>query len=110
MTYVLSKFVPPRKTFISDATAEELRVMSAHADYWAPHLGAGIVVAMGPVKDPEGDWGVFIANAPSLAWLERMQAEDPALRGLGFRFENFIMPSLRVAPVEPLAPVSSVTP
>ena len=110
MTYVLSKFVPPRKTFISDASAEELKVMSAHADYWAAHLAAGIVVAMGPVSDPNGDWGVFIANAPSLAWLERMQAGDPALQALGFHYENCIMPSLRVAPVEPLAPVSSVTP
>lgn len=110
MTYVLSKFVPPRATFISDATPEELEVMRAHADYWAPHLGAGIIVAMGPVMDPAGHWGVFIANAPSVTWLERMQADDPARVALGFRFENFIMPSLQVAPVEPLAPVFSVTP
>ena len=85
--------------------------MRAHADYWLPHLGAGIVVAMGPVADPAGGWGVMIANSPSLGWLQRAQADDPVIKaGIGFVYENYPMPSLRVAPVEPLAPVSSVSP
>ncbi len=85
--------------------------MRAHTDYWLPHLGAGVVIVMGSVTDPAGTWGVAIVNAPSLGWLESEQARDPAiLAGRGFAYENFTMPSIRVAPIEPLAPVSSVTP
>ena len=52
-----------------------------------------------------------IVNAPSLGWLEALQADDPAiLVGRGFAYENFPMPAIRVAPIEPLAPVSSVSP
>jgi len=111
MPYFLAKLIPPRPTFMRDMSAEEASVMRAHADHWLPALSAGLVIAMGPVADPGGGYGVMIANAPSLSWLERTQADDPAIRsGAGFRFENFVMPSLRVAPVEPLAPVNSVSP
>ncbi len=41
--------------------------MHAHVDYWLPHVNAGLVIAMGPVADPSGDWGVAIVNAPSRA-------------------------------------------
>ena len=111
MAYFLTKLVPPRPSFVAEMTDEEARLMRAHADYWLPHLGAGIVLAMGPVADPAGGWGVMIANAPSLSWLEKEEANDPAiLAGIGFRYENFSMPAIRVAPVEPLAPVSSISP
>jgi hypothetical protein len=111
MPYFLAKLIPPRSSFVQDATAEEASLMRSHADYWLPHVDAGLVLAMGPVADPRGGYGVMIANAPSLSWLERAEADDPAIRaGVGFRFENFAMPSIRVAPVEPLAPVSSVSP
>ena len=65
----------------------------------------------GPVADPAGAYGVMIVNAPSRAMLEDWQAKDPVmLAGRGFAFETYPMPSIRVAPVEPLAPVSSVSP
>ncbi len=52
---------------------------------------------------------MMVANAPSLAWLEKAQADDPVLRRVqAFDYENYPMPSIRVAPLEPLAPVSSV--
>ncbi len=72
---------------------------------------AGLVIVMGPVVDPAGGYGLMIANAPSLGWLQRAQADDPVIKaGAGFAYENYPMPSIRVAPVEPLAPVSSVSP
>ena len=74
MAYFLVKLIPPRKTFNDDMTEDERRVMRAHVDYWLPHLNAGLVIAMGPVADPEGVWGVMIANAPSRGWLEGVQA------------------------------------
>ena len=111
MPYFLSRLTPPRPQFGQDMTVEEAEVMRAHADYWLPHVGAGLVIAMGPVADPAGTWGVAIVNAPSLAWLEREQAGDPAIQsGRGFRYDNFPMPALKVAPIEPLAPFSSVSP
>ena len=111
MPHFLAKLTPPRPTFGSDMTDDEQEVMRAHVDYWLPHIGAGIVIAMGPVADPAGAWGVAIVNAPSLSWLRGEQAKDPAiLSGRGFAYDNFPMPALKVAPVEPLAPVSSISP
>ena len=53
--------------------------MLAHQDYWLPQLNAGLVLAMGPVADPNGDYGVMLANVPSLKMLEDWQAKDPAI-------------------------------
>ena len=53
--------------------------MLAHQDYWLPHVNAGLVVAMGPVADPKGAYGVMIVNAPSLKMLEDWQAQDPVI-------------------------------
>jgi hypothetical protein len=111
MPHFLCKLWPPRKTFAVDMTAEERQVMLAHRDYWLPYVGAGTVIAMGPVADPEGLWGVSIVNAPSREMLETWQSRDPAvLAGRGFTYETFSMPAIQVAPIEPLAPVYSVTP
>lgn len=111
MAYFFAKLVPPRASFTNDMTAQEASLMRAHADYWLPHVNAGLVIVMGPVADPQGGYGVMVANAPSLSWLEKAQGDDPVLKaGAGFRFENYPMPSIRVAPLEPLAPVSSVSP
>ena len=111
MPHYLVKLLPPRASFLEDMSAEEVNIMRAHSDYWLPHVSAGLVIAMGPVADPQGGWGVMIANSPSLSWLEKAEADDPAIRsGLGFRFENYLMPAIRVAPLEPLAPVSSISP
>jgi len=84
--------------------------MRAHQDYWRAHVDAGMVIVLGSVDDPEGAWGVAITEAPRER-LEALQARDPAiLAGRGFRYENFPMPTVRVRPIEALAPVSSVTP
>ncbi len=109
MAYFLSKLIPPRPTFLADMSEEERAAMLAHQDYWLPQINAGLVLVMGPVADPAGAYGVMIANVPSLEMLEAWQAEDP-VSGLRFAYENYPMPSIRVAPVEPLAPVSSISP
>jgi hypothetical protein len=90
---------------------EERALMLAHRDYWLPQLNAGLVLLMGPVLDPKGAYGVMVANVPSLKMLEDWQAGDPTIvAARGFKFENFPMPALSVAPIEPLAPVSSISP
>ncbi len=111
MAYFLTKLIPPRPSFVADMSAEEREVMLAHQDYWLPHVNAGLVLVMGPVLDPKGAYGVMIANVPSLKMLEDWEAQDPViLSGRGFAFENYPMPQVKVAPIEPLAPVSSISP
>ena len=111
MAYFLCKLVPPRKTFIDDMTAEERALMGEHAAYWAPYVEGGLVIAMGPVADPAGGYGVMIADVASQASLGALQAGDPVIRAnCGFSFETFAMPALATTRLEPLAAVHSVTP
>ena len=63
--------------------------MRGHREYWMPRVEIGVVIAMGPVADPSGAYGVAIIEAPSLAALEAMQASDPAILSTrGFAYEN----------------------
>ena len=111
MPHFLCKLIPPRPTFISDMTLDELLIMRSHREYWTPHVEKGVVIAMGPVDDPSGGYGVAIIEAPSLAALEAMQAADPAIASeRGFAYENFPMRGIAVRPSMPLSPITSVTP
>ena len=108
MPYFLCKLIPSPSLDTNEAARG---VALAHQDYWLPFLNSGLVIVMGPVNDPAGDYGVMIAHAPSLKMLEEWQSRDPAiLSGIAFHFENYPMPTARVAPTEPLAPVSSISP
>ena len=111
MPHYLCKLKPPRPTFLTDMTSDEALVIRGHREYWMPRIEVGVVIAMGPVADPSGAYGVAIVEAPSLMALEAMQASDPAIMsGRGFAYENFFMPTIAVRPSMPLAPIDSVTP
>jgi len=111
MPHYLCKLKPPRPTFLTDMTPEEALVMRGHREYWMPRVEIGAVIAMGPVADPAGAYGVAIIEAPSLTALEAMQASDPAiLAERGFAYENLLMPTIAVRPSMPLAPITSVSP
>ncbi len=111
MPHFLCKLKPPRPTFLTDMTDEETLVMRGHREYWTPRVEIGVVIAMGPVADPSGGYGVAIVEAPSLAALEAMQASDPAIAsGRGFAYENMLMSTIATRPSMPLAPIHSVTP
>ena len=105
MPYFLCKLSPAPSL---DASARGVAL--AHQDYWLPYLNAGLVIVMGPVNDPAGAYGVMIAHAPSLKMLEDWQGKDPAILSGVHNYENHPMPTARVAPTEPLAPVSSISP
>jgi len=111
MPHYLCKLRPPRTTFIADMSSEEALVMRAHREYWTPRVETGIVVAMGPVVDPAGGYGVAIIEAASEGELQAMLASDPAIMSKrGFAYENFLMPRIAVRPSMPLTPITSVTP
>lgn len=111
MPHFLCKLIPPRPTFIAEMTPDEALIMRGHREYWIPYVESGVVIAMGPVADPAGGFGVAIVQAPSLAALQKMQSRDPAIAsGRGFAYENFPMLSIAVRPSLPLSPITSVTP
>ena len=111
MSHFLCRLRPPRSTFLSDMTADEALVMRRHREYWTPRVEIGVVIAMGPVADPAGAYGVAIIEVPSEAALDAMLASDPAiLSKAGFSYEVFRMPAIAVRPSLPLAPIDSVTP
>src|SRR5271157_5395624 len=97
MPHYLCKLRPPRPTFLTDMTPEEALVMRGHREYWTPRVETGVVIAMGPVADPAGGYGVAIIEARSVDALEAMQASDPAIAaGCGFSYENHLMPMIAV--------------
>jgi uncharacterized protein len=111
MPHFLCKLKPPRPTFITDMSADEALLMRAHREYWTPQVETGVVVAMGPVADPAGGYGIAIIEAASEAALDAMQAADPVIAASrGFSYENRRMAGIAVRPSMPLAPITSVTP
>jgi len=111
MPHFLCRLNPPRPTFMADMSGEERAVMAAHVAYWRSYVEVGRVVAMGPVDDPAGAWGVSIVEADSFGEIEALQARDPAiLSGRGFSYQNFHMPAVALRPVEPRAAVSTISP
>jgi uncharacterized protein YciI len=89
------KLHPPRPTFMADMNQEEREVMRRHVEYWRPLTDAGTVIALGPVADPAGGWGLGLMEAESREALEALTAADPAIRsGRGFRYEIHVMPQL----------------
>ncbi len=99
MAFFLMKLIPPRRSFPADASAPELEAMERHSDYIRHLIDTGVVFAAGPVMDPEGTWGVAIAEADDEVDARRLCADDPVIRaGLGFRWDILPMASL-LAPV-----------
>jgi uncharacterized protein YciI len=95
MTYFLYKLLPPRRTFMVDMTPAERALMQEHAAYWRSLMAQDLVIAFGPVADPNGPHGVAIFRADSAAEAERLASDDPVIRAnAGFRFEVHPMPSV----------------
>ena len=111
MPHYFCKLRPPRTTFITDMTSDEAQLMRAHREYWTPRVETGVVIAMGPVADPRGGYGVAIIEADSEAALEAMQKADPVIAaGQGFAYENQRMLGIAARPSQPLSPITSVAP
>ena len=111
MTYFLCKLLPPRKSFIADMSPEEFALMGAHQKYWSEFVANGEVIALGPVADSAGSWGLAIIESDNEQRVTALQAKDPVIISqLGFAYENHLMPMLALRSAQLRQPVSSVTP
>lgn len=111
MPHFFCRLKPPRADFLADMDEDELLVMRRHREYWMPRVEIGVVIAMGPVADPSGGYGIAIVEATSRMALDAMLRSDPALLSQrGFSYDVFPMPALAARPSLPLAPVHSVSP
>ena len=89
MPFFVYRLISPRLTFPADITETERALMQAHGAYWRGVMEKdGSVVALGPVADPRGTYGLGILEVNDLAEAERLIAGDPALKGnAGFSSE-----------------------
>jgi uncharacterized protein YciI len=71
-------------------TDDERAVMHKHIAYWAPYVQDGTVLALGPVADPKGSYGIAIIRVDSDDQLRQLIANDPA-NGLN-SYEFYPMP------------------
>jgi len=93
--YYLCRLLPPRPSFAAEMTAAEGKAMGEHVAYWNDLLSKGKVIAVGPVKDPNGMWGAAIVAVRDAAELQELQENDPAIKAhIGMRYEAFEMPRL----------------
>jgi uncharacterized protein len=79
----------PRSTFAQDMTPEERNIMQQHVAYWTDLMNKGLVVAFGPVLDPQGVYGLGIVEVESEEQMQSMIANDPA-NGLN-KYEFYLM-------------------
>ena len=100
MPIYLYRLTPPRPTFPADITAEEGDAMQRHFAYWAEHVKRGNAVAVGPVMDPEGAYGIAVLNAANEAEAGNLCASDPViLANLGFTVGLYEMPNALVGSI-----------
>jgi uncharacterized protein YciI len=95
MAYFHLKLVAPRPSFPFDATAAEGAAMGAHQVYWQELADRKIAIAVGPVFDPKGPFGMAVVEAENEVEAEALGAADPVIvADLGFRYETAPIPSL----------------
>ena len=95
MAYFHLKLIAPRANFPFDATDAENEAMNAHFAYWQEKAAAKLAVAVGPVFDPEGAWGMAIVETESEADAQALAKADPVVQAnLGFRYAVASIPSL----------------
>jgi uncharacterized protein len=80
---------PSRPTFMQDMTDDERKIMQQHIAYWNDFMNKGMVLAFGPVLDPNGAYGLGIVEVENEQQMLDMIASDPA-NGLN-KYEYYLM-------------------
>ena len=95
MGYFHLKLIAPRPTFPFDINEGEREAMTAHVLYWQRLAEEKLAVAVGPVFDSRGPWGMAVVETENEAEAEALGEADPVIKaGLGFRYEIAPIPSL----------------
>jgi uncharacterized protein YciI len=99
--YYYYKLISPRASFPGDITAEERALMIQHVAYWSQQMARGRVLALGPVADPKGTFGIGILKLEDGEDFAALVAADPVIQAnVGFSTE--IHPMARVmTPAQP---------
>jgi len=99
MAYFFFRLVPPRPRFPYDATGEEMAAMKRHAAYWHQNAEEGSAIAVGPVFEGEGGWGMAVVSVEDQQAAQALADADPIIQsGYGFRFDILPMPSIILRP------------
>ncbi|QRG07543.1 hypothetical protein EZH22_03855 [Xanthobacter dioxanivorans] len=93
MAHFILRLTPPRPSFPQDASAAEMDAMAAHSAFWQSEADRGVALAVGPVVDPSGIWGMALVEVADEAAATGLAADDPVIRAdLGFSYA--VMPIL----------------
>ncbi|CDM59552.1 putative conserved protein [Rhizobium favelukesii] len=85
--------------FPHDATGEEMAAMKHHVAYWHRNAEDGSAIAVGPVFEGEGAWGMALVSALDQQAAQALADADPIIQsGHGFRFDILPMPSIILRP------------
>lgn len=69
--------------------------MKAHAAFWQTKIEAGFAIAVGPVFDPAGAWGLALVEVDTEDEARDLYTKDPVIEAdLGFTYEVLPVPSL----------------
>ncbi|WP_064683795.1 YciI family protein [Rhizobium bangladeshense] len=99
MAYFFLRLLPPRPTFPHDGTAEEMAAMKRHVEYWHRQAFAGSAIAVGPVFEGEGAFGMAVVEVEDRTAAQALADGDPIITsGFGFRFDILPMPSIILRP------------
>jgi uncharacterized protein len=99
MKYFFYKLIPPRPTFPRDITEAEATIMQEHFAYWLGLMKDRQVVAVGPVLDPKGTYGIAVLEVEDESIAQEIASNDPAITSqAGFRFEVHSMIDAKVRP------------
>jgi len=77
-----------------------MAAMKRHAEYWHQNALAGSAIAVGPVFEGEGAFGVAIVEVADQAAAKALADADPIVTSdFGFRFDVLPMPSVILRPL-----------
>ena len=94
MPFFFCRLNPPRPSFATDMTEDEMALMGEHGQYWSSHLDQGSVVLFGLVAEPSGPWGACVVDVNDEAAARALTGEDPVIRAdRGFSYDVFAMPN-----------------
>ncbi|WP_394888542.1 YciI family protein [Mesorhizobium sp. AaZ16] len=95
MKYYLCKYIPPRADFLPTMSAEEKEWMTQHGAFLDDLLSKGIIVAHGPVMDPNGGYGVSLYRIADDQDIEAFTSQDPIVKNGAGHYEHHPMLHLK---------------